>query len=45
MEVVIFMIARKLVTQGAGALDLLLGSAALAGLIIVRYYYIPRRPK
>jgi hypothetical protein len=45
VEVVIFMIARKLVAQNAGALDLLLGSAALAGLIIVRYYYIPRRPK
>lgn len=40
VEVVIFIIARKMVTPGIPALDLLLGAAALAGLIIVRYYYL-----
>lgn len=40
VEVVIFIIARKMVTPGLPALDVLLGAAALAGLIIVRYYYL-----
>jgi hypothetical protein len=40
VEVVIFIIARKMVTPGIPALDVLLGAAALAGLIIVRYYYL-----
>jgi hypothetical protein len=41
IEVVVFVIARKMVTPGISALDLLLGAAALAGLIIVRFYYLP----
>lgn len=45
VEVVVFIIARKMVTPGVSSLDLLLGAAALAGLIIVRFYYIPGRPK
>jgi hypothetical protein len=45
VEVVIFIIARKMVTPGITALDLLLGAASLAGLIIVRFYYLPGRPK
>jgi len=46
VEVVIFIIARKMVTPGIGALDLLLGAAALSGLIIVRFYFLsPRTPK
>jgi hypothetical protein len=40
VEVVIFIIARKMVNPMISALDLLLGAAALAGLIIVRFYYL-----
>ena len=40
LEVVIFIIARKMVTPGIPALDVFLGAAALGGLIIVRYYYL-----
>jgi hypothetical protein len=43
IEVVIFVIARKMVTPGIPALELLLGAAALAGLIIVRFYYLPSK--
>jgi hypothetical protein len=45
IEVVIFIIARKMVNPGITALDLLLGAAALSGLIIVRFYYLPGEPK
>lgn len=45
VEVVIFIIARKMVNPTISALDLLLGAAALAGLIIVRFYYLPGEPK
>lgn len=45
IEVVIFVIARKMVTPGISGLELLLGATALAGLIIVRFYYLPNRPK
>lgn len=45
VEVVIFIIARKMVSPNVTSLDLLLGAAALAGLIIVRYYYLPGDPK
>jgi hypothetical protein len=43
IEVVIFVIARKMVTPDISALELLLGAAALAGLIIVRFYYLPSK--
>jgi uncharacterized BrkB/YihY/UPF0761 family membrane protein len=43
IEVVIFVIARKMVTPDISALELLLGAAALAGLIIVRFYYLPNK--
>jgi uncharacterized membrane protein (DUF373 family) len=45
IEVVIFVIARKMVTPGISGLELLLGATALAGLIIVRFYYLPKRTK
>lgn len=45
VEVVIFIIARKMVNPTISALDLLLGAAALAGLIIVRFYYLADEPK
>lgn len=41
----LYPIARKMVTPGITALDLLLGASALAGLIIVRFYYLPGKPK
>jgi hypothetical protein len=45
VEVVIFIIARKMVNPMISALDLLLGAAALAGLIVVRFYYLRGEPK
>ena len=45
VEVVIFIIARKMVNPEISSLDLLLGATALSGLIIVRYYYLPGDPK
>lgn len=41
VEVVVFVIARKTVSPQITALDLLLCAAAIAGLIILRYYYLP----
>ena len=43
IEVLIFVIARKMVTPGLSSFELLLGTAALAGLIVVRFYYLPGR--
>jgi hypothetical protein len=40
IEVLIFVIARRMVTPGIPGLELLLGTAALAGLIVVRFYYL-----
>ena len=45
VEVVIFIIARKMVNPTISALDLVLGATALAGLIIVRFYYLPNESK
>jgi hypothetical protein len=45
IEVVVFVIARKMVTPGITGLELLLGATALAGLIIVRFYYLPIRTR
>jgi hypothetical protein len=41
VEVVVFVIARKTVSPQITALDLLLCAAAIAGLIVLRYYYLP----
>jgi uncharacterized membrane protein (DUF373 family) len=43
VEVLIFVIARKMVVQGISGLDLLAGVAALTGLVIVRYFFIKER--
>jgi hypothetical protein len=43
VEVVVFVIARKTVSPQITALDLLLCSAAIAGLIVLRYHYLPGR--
>lgn len=43
VEVIIFVIARKIVEPDISSLDLLLSVAALAGLLVVRYYFVPGR--
>jgi hypothetical protein len=44
VEVVIFVIARRLVAAEVTGLDLLLGVVALGALIVLRFYYLPRLP-
>lgn len=41
VEVVVFVIARKTVNHEITAVDLLLCAVAIAGLIILRFYYVP----
>ena len=41
VEVVVFVLARKAVNPEIGATELVLCSAAIAGLIILRFYYLP----
>ena len=43
VEVLIFVIARKMTISGISGLDLLAGVAALAGLVVIRFYFI--KPK
>lgn len=45
VEVVIFIIARKMVSPDISAFDLLMGATALSGLIVIRFYYLPGDPK
>ena len=40
VEVLIFVIARKMVISGISGLDLLAGVAALAGMVVLRFYFI-----
>jgi len=40
IEVLIFVIARKMVIAGISGLDLLAGVAALAALVVIRFYFI-----
>ena len=40
VEVLIFVIARKMVIGGISGLELLAGVAALAGLVVIRFYFI-----
>ena len=40
IEVLIFVIARKMVITGISGLDLLAGVAALAALVVIRFYFI-----
>jgi uncharacterized membrane protein (DUF373 family) len=44
VEVVMFVIARRMVASEVSPLDLLIGSLALSALLIVRFYYLPGRP-
>ncbi len=41
VEVVVFVLARKTVNPDITALDLSLCAAAIAGLIVLRFYYLP----
>ena len=43
IEVLIFVIARKMVIAGISGLDLLAGVAALTGLVIVRFFFVKER--
>lgn len=43
IEVIIFVVARKMVNPSISGVELLLGTAALAGLVIVRFYFMPDR--
>jgi hypothetical protein len=45
VEVVMFVIARRMVATDVTAIDLLLGSVAMAVLLAVRFYYLPNKPK
>lgn len=43
VEVLIFVIARKMVISGISGLELIAGVAALAGLVVIRFYFIPKK--
>ena len=45
VEVVMFVIARRMVATDVTAFDLLMGSIALASLMAVRFYFLPGKPK
>jgi hypothetical protein len=45
VEVVIFVIARRLVAAEITGLELLLGVVALTALVVLRFYYLPRIPE
>jgi len=45
VEVVMFVIARRMVATDVTSFDLLMGSAALSALLIVRFYFLPGKPK
>lgn len=45
IEVLIFIIARKMVTPGISSVELLAGVASVAGLVILRFYYVAPKPK
>ncbi len=41
VEVVVFVLARKTVNPDISAFDLMLCAAAIAGLVVLRFYYLP----
>ncbi len=45
VEVIIFLIARKMVSPGISMLELLIGTVAVIAMIIVRFHYLPGKPK
>ncbi len=45
VEVVMFVISRRLVATDVTTIDLLMGSIALVILLVVRFYYLPGKPQ
>jgi len=45
VEVIIFVIARKMVSPDISVTGLLLGTAAIIAMVITRYYFLPGKPK
>ena len=45
VEVIIFLIARKMVNPQITMFELLIGTVAVIGLVIARFYYLPGKPK
>lgn len=45
VEVIIFLIARKMVSPDIKMFELLIGAVAVIAMIIVRFYYLPGKPK
>jgi hypothetical protein len=45
IEVIVFVIARKIVSPDIKATELMLGVLALSALVAVRYYFLPGRPQ
>jgi hypothetical protein len=45
VEVVMFVIARRMVATDVTAFDLLMGSIALAAMVAVRFYFLPGKAK
>jgi hypothetical protein len=45
VEVLIFVIARKMTISGISGLDLLAGIAALGGLVVLRFYFIESKDR
>ena len=45
IEVIIFVVARKLVTPDISGVEVLLGTASLAGLVVIRHYFIREQTK
>ncbi|HEX2573446.1 MAG TPA: hypothetical protein VH877_28110 [Polyangia bacterium] len=45
IEVIVFVIARKILSPDLKATELLFGVAALSLLVMIRYYFLPGRPK
>lgn len=42
-EVIVFVVARKAVNPDIGAVELILCTAAIAGMIVIRHYFLPGR--
>jgi hypothetical protein len=45
VEVIIFLIARKMLSPGISMLELLIGTVAVIIMVIMRFHYLPGKPK
>jgi hypothetical protein len=45
VEVIIFLIARKMLGPGVSMTEILIGTLAVIAMVIVRFYYLPGKPK